>query len=233
MSEGSRHAEGKSGGWSTTADMITQQAKAVTWQANFPESKYYTLQFGVEPPNQPTAAGRVWATIATILWKVEGNSVQRMVSVNNGVSISGTGQAMTVLLNDVTPDVGQPKGIPYKIGIQVSPGTRPSQNQPAVLALQSQADQSLAPASTETYLIPQNAGVISVEVVATSFDGGTETVPALEVRFISAAATFKSFSINNNYSGFIPVPPGATDISISNTSATDTAFTTVSWGIDG
>jgi hypothetical protein len=235
------HKPGKSGGWAVTNPMVTQNAKTTPFQVHFPKAEYYTVQFGVEPPVGDGTNGSgpglgIFAAYADITWKIEGNYVTRRVSINNGVSVSGTGQGVDVTLTDATPDVGQGKNVPYKINVQVSPGARPSQNQPAILSLAaaSYADIPIAPAGgIGVFTIPQNVGVISAEVCATCFSGGTKEPVDLILVFEGNGQTFKSIPITDQYAGFIPVPPGSVNVSIENFSGVGTAFVSVTFGIDG
>lgn len=230
---GSRHKEGKTGGWSNTIPLLTKNAKTGSFQCTFPTAGYYTVQFGVQAP-QTVGSLTVFSAIATITWKVEGNTVVRQVSVNNGVSVSGTGQGVNVIFADNTPDVGQPGQAPYSISVQVSPGARPSQNQPAILLLPNQYETEIAPSTGSVFDIPNNAGVISMEPAAVASDGAVVTQPHYEVIFVSVAQAFKNYVIaDGGPQGFLPVPPGATQMFISNLSATDTLIFTPTWGIDG
>ena len=197
---------GASGGWASTANMKTGAADIVRNQCDFDKSEYYTVQLGVEPPILGSSFN-IFSCLATISFKVEGNFVTRVISVTNGVSISGTAQAININLQDNTPVLGQPLNQPYKVGMQVVPGTRPTQNRPPILVFLSQSDFTVAPTTTTTILIPNNAGVISME-----FTGLTESTPNSApnavIQFFSPAQGFKSYLIDNtNYQGFIPVPP--------------------------
>lgn len=230
MSSGNR--PGASGGWSSTANMFTGDAKSVKLQAAFPQSEYYTMQFGVTPPNTP-GSQLIFSCIAVITWKVEGNYVTRQISVTNGTSISGTAQAIDVALTDNTQNFGQTLNQPYQIGIQVVPGTRPTTNQPVILVLPGQNDQSLAPNNIATFDVPQNSGVISVEVIGVSDNVGVPEAPTIQVTLASASQSLKSYMVGLTNTGFISVPPGAVQIAIFNADQTNNAIYSIAWGIDG
>ena len=252
MHAGSTGQPGKSGGWSTTCKMITQQPKKGNFQVSFPESGYYTVQFGItQPAGTDPATGdqslQLSSAYATITWKVEGNYVTRKVSVGNGTVLSGTGQACSVVVEDNTPNVGglQSPGFPYDVNVQISKGSRPSQNQPPTYlqypstvspTLQSQIAVAIAPSTSPGFQVPVDIGVISLNLAAYAENGGTRTTPDLEVTFLAASTAFefKTYYYSDaNAAQFVPVPPGATAVRIINLSTTDTAYVTLTWGIEG
>jgi hypothetical protein len=95
------------GGWSQSGDVLQfSQSQRVKCQANLPYSRYYTIQFNVQPPSLITfnnvTIPFAFRAVATIKWSVEGNLVTRVIDVGNGVSISGPGQGFQVQVQDMT-----------------------------------------------------------------------------------------------------------------------------------
>lgn len=122
-------------GWSKTGDLVetgTQIATGLyTMQADFSVGRggsgaqYYTMKFGVPVP-APSAQAR-----AEIRWKAEGTDVRRLIDIGNGVSISGTAQAASVEVFDVTSPIKQDftpnpfLGTKYRVDTLITPGVRP------------------------------------------------------------------------------------------------------------
>jgi len=215
-------------GWSGQTAMFTQEPSQVGIgiQATFPEASNYTLQFGVIPP---TGGKGVYRCVATVIWKNEGNTLQRQIDVVNGASITGFGMGVTVSLADLTPDYGQGGvGSEYQVQQLLTPGTRPSQDQPP--RLQGTTEPlTIAPASPATIAIPQNAGVISVYVNGNS--EGTDPIDLIGV-FESNATTLSSFD-DGGLNKWVPVPAGATVLVLQNVDSSDSIAMSVIWGIDG
>lgn len=278
------------------------------------EAGEYTLQFQViEPPID--ALG--YATYAIIRWKVQGQQIQRIISVFSGAVIGGVAQAVDVYLLDqsdrsmtgfhfaltailvpgsplvtlagggapinlgpneqvffnsqpgvaygltgpvvnvgaggtftlATPYTGPaapgPGGTafwaqsPYKVGVALSKGTRPTIMQPPVL-LTSKLAQTIAPATLGPVPIPvpQDAGVISIL---------TSVLPTLApaVSLVNAAQGYVNFGqsgglISHGYipgtpEEWYPIPPGTVNVFFGNANAGGGASLnfTYQWGIEG
>lgn len=223
------------GGWSSSGPITIQNTQTgVKLAVDFPKSGQYTVQFGVEPAIDPaTQLPYASDTQATISWSVAGNTVQRVVSVGNGVSVSGTGQAVTVVVRDVTVNTSAPAGTKYNVSVQVSPGTRASNGHPAILISplsRTQLAPAPGPGEFVIFDIPANSGVISVEVEAGDPVVGGTPMDVVISQF-SGANVYKTYT----YSGpvFVPVAPSATKLIISNQNAADAVDVSVTWGIDG
>lgn len=221
----------KKTGWQQSGTLTTGDVnKKVTMQADFAEPGYYTIQFGVIPPVDavtPANSG-VFRAVAEIQWSVEGSTVTRRVTIGNGSSISGTGQAAKVTIFDNSAAFGF-NGNDYIVWCQCAKGSRPSENQPPVLAgdlvqVNGGASSSIA--------IPQNAGVISVEVMATPVAVTGFPVSNLVCSLRNPVGTILKTFIPGQV-GFVAVPPGATELLIENLSAADNYRLTPTWGIDG
>lgn len=217
----------KKEGWQQSGTLTTGDAnKKVSMQAEFPKPGYYTFQFGVIP-----AKSGAFRAVAEVQFSVEGSTVRRRVTIGNGTSISGTGQAAKVTVSDDSANFLGFLGNDYTVWAQCSPGTRPSQNQPPVL----QGDLVRVNAGTQSVVpIPDNAGVISLELVAAPLAtaSGLPVNSLIGVLSNPVGFTLKTFAITGN-PGFISVPAGATILTVQNVSTADDYLVTPTWGIDG
>lgn len=215
-----------SGGWSRSGDLKTADPnQPLSFQVNFPTAGYYTLQFEVKP--NANANGGSVKPIAEIVWTVGGNSVRRKVSVANGKSISGGGESIGVTIHDEATAIVSPQGL-YQVSFSVSPGSRPSENQPATL--DGAAAVSLANAATLTVPIPQNVGVISALVVGADNIGAT--LPIFIVQELDASSLVTKMYDSRTQSGFVAVNATSTQLEILNKSGATQAVSII-WGIDG
>lgn len=124
-------------GWSKTAHVRSYFPMICdTMQADFTAmvgSNTFTIMFSVGSDRDDTLQV---APTALITWSVEGNSVSRLVSVRDGLSISGTGQGVHVAVWDdmQPPIVGDPINPAlvqnYSVEITIAPGVRASTEQP-------------------------------------------------------------------------------------------------------
>jgi hypothetical protein len=281
------------------------------------EAGEYSLQFQViEPPID----GLGHATYAIIRWKVQGQQIQRIISVSSGAVIGGVAQAVDVYLLDQSdrsntgfrfgvnailvpgspivtlvggapgffslpgnelvffasqPNIGyalaspvvnivSPGGtfllanpytgpaapgpvgsvfwtqVPYKVGVALSKGTRPTIMQPPVL-LTNKLSVTIPPASLGPIAgipIPQDAGVISLL---------TSVLPQLapNISLANAAEGYVMFGqstglINHGYipsapQEWYPIPPGTVNVFFGNSNAGGGASLnfTYQWGIEG
>lgn len=127
-------------------------------------AKYYTVQIGVRPPGQVAIK-----PVAKVTWRTKGRTVTRRVDAGNGVVVSGTAQACDVSVADDTDVTGVPPDVPqpYYVDILITPGARPSTQQPPRLSIGTfELVASPGPGNTETLSIPPDAGAISFNVQA-------------------------------------------------------------------
>lgn len=235
---------GKKQGWSSGGTLHATKGDSVSLQANFEvengKAGYYTVQFNVEPPVDsasvsPNASG-LFVAAAILRWSVEGQTVERAVSVANGVSISGTGQAMKVTVTDLTDPAtipaGGTAGLPYNVSIQVAPGTRPDVGRPPIVY------ENLFVVTVGT---PQNVKIqpfIGAISVLCPFDVNSGTITSITIAELTpAGTTLLKVQINLGDAAsleWIPIVAGATILQITaQGSAGGKADVTVLWGIDG
>jgi len=226
-------ARSESGGWSKSGDLQTfDKLGEASMQCNFPIAGYYTVQFGISPPDGIITNPDVTADVT---WSVEGNYVRRRLSVGNGVSISGTGQAVSVKARDTT--LLGPSGIKYGIFILVSPGTRPSRmNPPFLRAIVNPAGPvpylvTIPAAGTVTVPIPNEAGASSVNVEVNTSAPFDPTQATVVQKGAGIFLVYKAY-MPLVETGFVPLFPSATQIEIINNGATPIEVC-VMFGIDG
>lgn len=214
-------------GWQQSGKLTTGNTnKAVTCQADFaPRAGYFTVQIGIDG-----FVGKSRNTEATIIFSVEGGQISRRITVGNGATISGPGQAVRVRVIDKTTVT--PLGSDYGVQIQISPGVRPTTEQPPTLygGFFQQGPGIVA------IPIPQDAGVISVDVEAIMQNAMGAIVappPNVVAKLLdSAGVALKIYYIGVDAT-FVPVPPNAAFLEIQNFDAANTALASVIWGIDG
>jgi hypothetical protein len=228
----------ESGGWSNSGTLIAMQPRestAVQLQAVFEQSGNYTVQFSVD---RKTFAGVVVNPTAEIIWSCEGNSVRRVVSVVNGLSVSGMGQACKVTIYDATPGTFVFPGVEYVVAAQVVPGVRASNQQPPTFApiiagYPGIGSIMLSAGSSVVVDIPQNIGAISTYITA-----GASPVPVvlteanLQVVQFDALGIFLKM-VDPREMAWVPLAPSAIHLFFSNRHPTQNILFSLAYGIDG
>lgn len=220
-------------GWQQSGQLVTGNSdRIVMLQAAFPESGTYTVEIGVTPP---LLQSRFFVAEAEIVWKVEGGFVRRVISVIDGATISGVGQAVSVTIRDVSIDPGAAivLGETYTVYIQVARGSRPSVEQPPRLIRPSPSTliysvTSIGPTASQVFDVPEDAGVISVYI------GAANIVAATPTEFYAIMANpGQNVMIVKDPVGWIPLVPGTNTVTLTNLDAVNNLIVTLIWGIDG
>jgi hypothetical protein len=211
----------KARGWSASGVIHTNATDTVSLQQVFPEAGNYTVQFAVNPPNSTTFL----KPTAIIQWVVQGNTVTRQVDVGNGVSVTGVGESVKVVVQDVN---GDPTHVAYGVSIVVAPGTRASTSLPPTL---SGTNVTLGVGGSVSLPVPP-AGVTSVEVAIAGVLTSSPT--GVLVSQFNAATTVKEYDVlPDTTAGFVSLAPGAAEVSVANLDAAHSVNVTITWGIDG
>ena len=225
-------------GWSKFAELATfDTGNRPTMQAQFDEPGDFTVQFALEPALLPLLSPI--ECIAIIEWKVAGNTVRRRVTVGNGMSVTGTAEAVHVTFFDAsTTGIA---GVKYTVTVNVAPGVRPTVQQPAllippiVLAAAPNNPIVLAPAGTHDYPVPQDSGAISVYVSVGSFAPilpGPIPDQSVTVRHLAPGGfILKNYDPRNFI--WVPLSPGTERIQVANLSLIAALRFQVHFGIDG
>ena len=227
-------------GWSASGNLITgDNVKEEGLSATFSIPGAYTVQFDLERIDPaPNVAIRAEATIAR---SVEGTTVTRVISVGQGVSISGVGQGVSVRVKDVTCDPANnpgDAGFEYRVAITVAPGLRaqgpvpPCLNPfPRVVPLDVVNLLTVAAGLSTSFDIPQGKGIVSVHV--TVVETTNAPIPDGEATVGQGAGGIVTSIQDPRFTDWMPIYPGAETISLSNNSAAGTFQFSVVFGVDG
>lgn len=199
----------------------------------------YTVQFSIIPPAPIPSFGQTVNTLAIVRWKVQGQQMQRVVSVVNGTSISGLAEAVDVQVADysgfMTNAFGgpvNPPGRSYKVAASLTKGIRAATLVPPSLALSPGA--VVPGVGLANFPVPPDAGVNCFYV--TSVSQGNTTIDLQDIivsQFYGSTNNFAaSYPLAVDGNGWTPLFPGATNLSITTRDAAGT-FMNVIWGIDG
>lgn len=226
-------------GWSVGGVMLSgDKNTTVSLQADFPRAETYTVQFSMSPID-PILAAPNFAE-AELLWSVEGNQIRRLVSVVNGASVSGLGQAVRMTVRDTSFDWGDGGlGRRYQVSATVSTGTRAAVQMPP--RLQGTPGLQLVPPGGNFVLaIPQNAGVISMMVYARSVTAGLHAVLPGDITILQTSIAAGHDIANTDQASnddWIPIFPGADTVVINNSTVAGPGgkniYISLIWGIDG
>jgi hypothetical protein len=232
-----RTAQPEFAGGGDSRDLLTQEQNkvyAMLANAMTQEGGVYTFTFGV------SKIAVIFSALVTLRTSENGNTVKRQFHVVNGTSITVAGRVLDLRIQDVTPTVlpvtggdTPGAGTKYTVSVVVERGTRASDNFPTLWAGCFALTNSGGITPLVTVQIPQESGVISAEVCALSAaspPGASEVV--VEFFGPGGSGIFKAYRVADK-PGFVLIPPGATEIVVSNLDATNATLVTVTWGIDG
>lgn len=239
-------------GWSTTGRLITRNAdnpspsSFVGLQVDFQNkhTEYYTVQFSISGPIEPIDPGVDDISIrgvAEIIWTVAGNNIRRLVTVTNGMSISGLGRAVFVRVSDDSINTSGVRFKEYDVGILIAPGTRPTfgASQPPIYmprdilvvdVLPVPPPYTIPTGATANIPVPENAGVNSV-YLALRPGANTLNLRNVLIEFLGPSGPI-SVTDGDICNRFVPVPPGTTIIAVSNADPDFIEITQI-FGIEG
>lgn len=220
-------------GWSSSGTLTSGNTiKTVTGQANFADDPgMYTAQFSVSPPADPLGARVPIDVQADLFWSVEGQTVQRTISVVNGASITGAGQGVRWVIRDVTSTTLTGfTPTDYLVSCQLTKGVRPSYSRPPFLQ-QFQVRQLITSGHADSFQIPRPAGVNAIQFLIDVTDTTMRPVIA-QVQFLTNASDVIAVYDPVIQNGYMPVPASAAFVGLGNFSTGTIAYNAV-WGIDG
>lgn len=233
-------------GWSAAGKLIvganvgigdvSEGQEAVVLDVNFPHPNTYTLQFFTDALQQENPSGVAIRTLAEVIWSVAGNSVRRLISLNYGVALTGSGEGVHVRMFDFSSDA-LIKSM-YTVKCLLSPGPRGSFSQPPFLEIDNDLLRGapvftiIAPAGFSDFVIPPDAGVNSVYLTVSA--ALFTLIPQQSVLAVQRGPTGQTQKAGNYdiFNQWWPVSPGATVIRIFNQTAVNLTVTP-SWGIEG
>jgi len=234
----------KKDGWSVGRILKSGDKSAVaSLQADFNQRPgIYTAQFSITPIDPfipPPPIVGYYAPIqaeAEIDWAVEGNTIVRKVSVANGMSISGPGQAVRIVIKDVTVGGGASLtlGQRYFTSVNVTPGLRAADSIPPIYVPEVNVS-IVAPGTTLVVPVPQNIGVKSLMVTVASLTGVPLPEQTVQVYQLGPSPTIQPLAVYDPRAyQFAPVIPGCNNIMLQTALiAPDSAYFGLVWGIDG
>lgn len=212
-------------GWSASGTLTHKnELNTVSLQANFSDAKNYTAQFKV------TGDLRNKQAVAEITWSVEGNFIRRLVSVADGVSVQGAGQAISIKIRDVSSFPLIPgSSADYLVTVSVVPGTRGSTSNPPTY---NGGYYIVADANTKDVAVPDNAGVISVAALIGTGIPGTPIAEnsVMIAQMDSGGNVLARYDPREFF--WAPLLPGCSKVTVINTSGADITLTVI-FGIDG
>lgn len=207
-------------GWAQ-AGKLTQldSQKSVQVQANFGQAENYTIQFGMVIPTATSAKAE-----ALITWTVEGNPITRRVSVSNGLSVTGVGQGVKVVVKDVSTAGNKD----YDVSISVARGIRATTERPPTLYLGSI---TLNSSQFGSFTVPLDAGAQSVFVSADQqLFGATDFIFISQTD--SGGVALRDWILGQT-GGWVPLEPGCVTITVLNSTAQNGLKIFATLGIDG
>lgn len=232
-------------GWSQSGSLFTHNntigpaAEQVQLQCQFNnQMQTHTVQFNA-PDNTVAVAGSGILVEAEILWSVEGGVVRRLVSVLDGMAVSGVAQSVIVNVRDVSLTNIRTE---YQVGITVAPGVRGSIHQPPTLRSDGIRSSdgarfayvtNLAPGDSAVWTVPANCGAVSSYITVDSVTAVALT--DVDVRVLQRAVsgvTQKRYGYNGCFS-YVPLYPICRDVTITNTRAVGDIQVSNTFGIEG
>ena len=122
----------------------------------FDRASIYTVQIGLNVGD----GGFPVQAEAEVIWSINGTPIRRVVSVSQGVSITGVTESARIAVYDATPIVmdGQ-ASVEYIALINIAPGPRAATTLPPFLRAY-EAALTLAAAQPTLLMVPGNAGVV-------------------------------------------------------------------------
>lgn len=229
---------------------VGSTTEAIQFQADFPRSGYYTVQFDVQPQADMSGSQIIFPR-AEILWAVEGTFVRRLISLSRGNVISGAGQGIAVRMFDYSVNTDPVAGH-YAVSAQVTRGTRPngaSSKPPILIAGPTAADPrgesgsiSMAVNATRFFVMPPNSGINSFYVSAVDETAGAPTAYTnnniWKLWQLPASGTVIPTDVvwSGNYDQFgqwIPLSPAARIVAIQNMVGNVDSRVTLMWGVEG
>jgi hypothetical protein len=196
----------------------------------------WTVQFAVSSSSDDLVPNAV----AKVQWNVDGNPIVRMMSLLDGVSITGVSDSVSVDVFDETTYLYEtPNGFDYTVSALIAPGPRAGANNPPTYFppnpdVNSYPGRfSLPFGTTESIPIPKDAGLTSVNVTVSVYgDPEILTEADVAVRFRSFAGVLLK-QWDPRFVDWVPIPPASHTLELVNNHASAMLIFGVSLGVDG
>jgi len=233
--------------WGVSGKLVTGGNQTQGLLANFDEPGEYTIEFGIELPTTQHATYSPPRAEADITFSAAGFAITRRVTLSNGLTISGTGQSVRVVIRDVVTKLGLTTHNPfpgeeYLVTATVVKGVRPTGPIPPMLSPDGAVtggatgeggtyfiDPGLTGASANVP-VPQGVGVTGVFVSI----GASAAIP-------TGLLVVEMYGHNHSGAGYydprlfqwVPLVPGVEQINIVTKVGCPPVFATVYFAIDG
>ena len=225
-------------GWSQSRNFVAGAGglgKVVcTLNALFPEDEVYTVQFNLDSPLTQPGPGFTWIKLeASIRWSSTGGStINRIVSVMDGMSISAPAKGVAVEVRDmsiVRVAPGELRG--SLVTIQVTRGVRGANKQAPIY--EPDGLQTIVPAGSFTFNVPNDAGIISVFSSYIDDLGGAPAPGDYWGNLTDPSGVILKRWDLVTQPDWIPMSPGAGQLVYLNNAVGKNLVVTPTWGIDG
>ena len=207
--------------------------KNVSLQYVFKKTGTYTIQFQlytIDPQPNIALPKAIYAE-ATVSWAVKGATVSRTISLINGMSISGVGEAVQVVIRDLTTDISM-GGVKYGVIATIAAGQRSGLIPPHYADPLKRNLIVIAAGASSTWDVPLTAGANSFQVSVASSDGSVISDQKVQAIQSSQVAALRHRVCDPRQFNWIPLEAGATQVTILNSLAVP-LWVTLTWGIDG
>ena len=196
----------------------------------------YTVMFSI--PGLVPGAARPNIQ-ADILWKVQG-TIKRTVSVQNGTSVQGVAEAVSIVVRDVP--MGPPSGRTYSVTTLVAKGARGMFNNPPYLsptlfegATPRAGSIIVAPGANYSFNVPSDAGITSMFTTAGWNDSGIATPVGNSDLVVQQFGSNALKQYDARLNEWVPVIPNLQSVSFfnNNLAVVAGAVFSIAFGIDG
>jgi hypothetical protein len=236
------NAEKRTAGPAGVTLASVDEKKNVSMQFTFKEPGVHCVQFSLNvppiviPTSFPVKHAIPVKAEALITWETNGNTVTRRVTVSNGMTIQGVGEAVKVVIYDTTT-VGsvQPTplllvGFEYSVAVSCAPGSRGSFTNPPFL-VEDNAQITVLGGAFATVAVPPDAGAVSVCCLVGN--NGSVPIPEQGAQVFQEHGSFSQLAVYDPRAfGFAPLFPGVDNVILWNQTLL-TQVWQVFWGIDG
>ncbi len=192
----------------------------------FDRASIYTVQIGLNVGD----GGFPVQAEAEVIWSINGTPIRRVVSVSQGVSITGVTESARIAVYDATPIVmdGQ-ANVEYIALINIAPGPRAATTLPPFLRAY-EAALTLAAAQPTLLMVPGNAGVVGFRLSVSAVGASGATVQMADI----SGTIYDQYVVNpGENSIFVPLAPGTDRLVITNDDSANPITITGQWAIDG
>jgi hypothetical protein len=225
-------------GWGLYANLDTSTpTKGGHISAIFPKAGIYTVQLSAIGV---VAGGFKSNPMADIKWTLEGQVQRRLISITQGTSISGVGEAATVTVyDDSALMIGSDQT--YQILIQMGLGNRTGADPlyypvidcrlPGGFGVHAGAAH-VAAHSTRTLFVPRDLGIMGVNVYTTLTEAEIAAGESATMRLISATGSVLTWDVAKYPEAFVPIPVNMNNLTLVNNTGLAKWFG-VAYKIDG